>query len=92
MSDHRFLFALTLADEPRFDTMLGDVAASVLAHVGYGQEAIADMLGLLRGAIARGAAGGFSECQAQFRAEAGQLLIVVSYPGGGEWRATRPLP
>ena len=29
---------------------------------------------------------------AQFRAEAGQLLIVVTYAGGREWRATRPLP
>ena len=92
MPDHQFLFALTLADEPRFEPLLRDVAASVLAHVGYTPEVIADILGTLRGALALGAAGGLHECNARFRAEAGQLVIVVSYEGGGEWRATRPLP
>jgi len=90
--DHQFLFTLTLADEPRFDTLLDDVAACVLEQVGYTEQTISEILSALRGALARGSAEGLHDCEAQFCAEAGQLIIVVSYPGGGRWRTTRPLP
>jgi hypothetical protein len=87
-----FLFAVTLEDEPRFNAMLDDVASAVLSHAGYSAPAIADLLGVFRRALGEGVGRGLHECRAEFCAEAGQLHIIVTYPGGGEWRATRPLP
>jgi hypothetical protein len=87
-----FLFAVTLADERRFNAMLDDVAGAVLSHAGYAAPDIADILGAFRRALGEGVARGLHECRAQFCAEAGQLVIVVTYPGGVEWRAVRPLP
>ena len=93
MAGHQFLFALKVSDRPRFDAMLDDLAECVLKHVGYAPPAIADILGKLRGALEQGAGEGRSECEIQFRAEAGQLLIVVSDAGRGrEWRVARALP
>ena len=93
MSDHQFLFALKVSDQPRFDAMLDDLAECVLKHVGYAPPAIADILGKLRLALEQGAADGHRDCDVQFRAEAGQLLIVVSDAGRErEWRVARALP
>jgi len=72
--------------------MLGDLAGRVLEQVGYGAPAIADILGKLREALDQGATGNHGECDVRFRAEAGQLTIVVAYAGGREWRVTRALP
>lgn len=93
MSDHHeFLFALQLSDEPRFDAMLGELAAAVLGHVGYQAADIEELRGVLRGALASGLSNGQQRCDVQFRAQGGELHIVVAYAGGAEWRTTRPLP
>jgi hypothetical protein len=90
--NHQFLFAVTVSNQTGFDEMLADLAGCVLNQVGYGPEAIADMIGAIRAALAQRAAEGAPECETRFLAEAGQLLIVVSYAGGREWRTARPLP
>ena len=93
MSDHQFRFALKVSDQPQFNAMLDDLARCVLEHVGYAPPAIADILRTLRGALDQRAAEGHRECDVQFRAEAGQLLIVVSGAGRErEWRVARALP
>ena len=88
----QFLFTLKLSDEPRFDAMLGDLARCVLEQVGYAPPAIADILAKFRVALQEGADQGQRDCDIRFRAEAGQLLIVMSYAGGREWRVARALP
>jgi hypothetical protein len=92
VTDHQFRFALKISDLPRFDAMLGDLAACVLKQIGYPPAVIADILAKLREAIEAGSTGGVGGCDVQFRAEAGQLLIVVSYADGREWRVTRAFP
>jgi hypothetical protein len=92
VTDHHFLFALKVSNLPRFDAMLDDLAGCVLKHVGYPPAAIADILAELREAVEAGSAGGVGGCDVQFRAEAGQLLIVVSYADGREWRVARAFP
>jgi len=88
-----FLFALKLSDEPRFDAMLDSLASCVLEQMGYAPAAIADTLAKLRVALEEGAAAqGRRGYDVQFRAEASQLLIVLSYGGGREWRVARALP
>jgi hypothetical protein len=87
-----FLFALKLSDEPRSGAMLDDVARCVLEQLGYAPPAVADTLAKLRVALKEGAHQGRRDCEVQFRAEAGQLLIVLSYAGGREWRIARALP
>ena len=72
--------------------MLDDLAECVLKHAGCAPPAIADILATLRGALEQGAAEGRCEWGVQFRAEAGQLLIVVSGAGGRAWRVARALP
>ena len=88
----KFLFALKLSGEPRLNAMLEDLARCVLEQTGYAPPAIADTLAKLRAALQEGADQGQRDCDIQFRAEAGQLLIVLSYAGGREWRVTRALP
>ena len=92
MSDHDFLFALDLSDEPHFDTMLGELAGTVLKYVGYQPPAIDELKSALKQALSAGAANGQSHCDVRFRAHAGELVITVAYQGRAEWRTTRPLP
>ena len=88
----KFLFALKLSGEPRLNAMLDDLARCVLEQTGLAPSAIADTMGKLRVALREGADQGQRDCNIQFRAEAGQLLIVLSYAGGREWRVSRALP
>ena len=88
----KFLFALKLSGEPRLNAMLDDLARCVLEQIGYAPTAVADTVAKLRAALQEGADQGQRDCDVQFRAEAGQLLIVLSYAGGREWRVTRALP
>ena len=88
----KFLFALKLSGEPRLNAMLDDLARCVLEQTGYAPSAIADTMAKLRVALQEGADQGQRDCDIQFRAEAGQLLIVLSYAGGREWRVARALP
>jgi hypothetical protein len=92
VADHHFVFALKVSGHPRQEALLGDLAECVLKQVGYAPPAIADILAKLREALEQGSAGGVRECDVQFRSEAGQLLVVVSYAGGREWRVVRALP
>jgi hypothetical protein len=90
--DHEFLFALDLSDEPHFDKMLGDLAGTVLKHVGYHPPAIDELCGALKTALSAGAGNGHRHCDVRFRAQHGELVITVTYAGRDEWRTTRPLP
>ena len=92
MADHQFLFALKISGHPQQVALLGDLAECVLKQVGYAPPAITDIVAKLRDALEQGSSGGVRECDMQFRSEAGQLLIVVSYAGGREWRVVRALP
>lgn len=92
MSAHEFLFALELSDEAQFDEMLSDLARAVLAHVGCGATAIAELTTELHRALAGGLAQGRRRCTVQFRAHAGELHLAIACDGGAEWRTTRRLP
>ena len=92
MSDHDFLFALDLSDEPHFDTMLGELAGSVLKYVGYQPAAIDEVRAALAQALKAGASNGHRQCDVRFRAQSGELVITVAYAGGAEWHTTRALP
>jgi predicted Zn-dependent peptidase len=92
VSDHDFLFALDLSDEPHFDTMLGELADTVLKYVGYQPAAVEELRGAIRQALSSGNVNGQGRCDVRFRARAGELVITVAYPGRDEWRTTRPLP
>ena len=92
MADHQFLFALKVSGHPRQDALLGDLAECVLKQVGFTPPPIADILAEFREALEQGSGGRVRECDVQFRSAAGQLLIVVSYAGGREWRIVRAVP
>jgi len=85
-----FLFALELSDEAHYDAMLADVAKVVLGHVGCERDAA--LRDELRAAFASGQARGHKRCDVRFTAHAGELLVVVRYSGGAEWRITRRIP
>ena len=93
MSDQDFFFALDVSGDPADDQMLADVARTVLGHVNYASSAIDALTSELRGALADQVAhDGTRRCEVRFRAEAGQLEIVVSGAGRADWRTTWPLP
>jgi len=92
VSDHDFLFALDLSDERHFDTMLGELADTVLKYVGYQPAAVEELCSAIKQALLSGTVNGQGRCDVRFRAQAGELVITVAYPGRDEWRTTRPLP
>ena len=92
MTDHDFLFALDLSDEPHFDRMLQDLAAVVLRYVGFDPTMIEATTREVRIALAAGADGRNLPCDVRFRANGGTLLISVTFAGGRTWETTRPLP
>ena len=92
MPDQDFLFALDVSGDPESDQMLAEVARTVLGHVGYANSAIDALTNELRAALAERVSDGKRRCEVRFRAEAGQLQIVVAGAGRPEWRTTWPLP
>ncbi len=92
MSDQEFLFALDMSGEPPFDTMLAELARTVLGQLRYQSSAIDALSGELRAALTERAANGQRRCEVRFVAHAGQLQIVVSAAGRPDWRTTWPLP
>jgi hypothetical protein len=92
VSDHDFLFALDLSDERHFETMLGTLADTVLKYIGYQPAAVDELCGAIKQALTAGNVNGHSRCDVRFRAQAGELVVTIAYPGRDEWRATRPLP
>jgi hypothetical protein len=91
VDDHKFQFTLNLTDPAYRDVMLGELASSVLGHVGFQDNALASILGHLRSVIAEAIGTGCRDCTVQFHVEHGQLEIVVLHDGC-EWRTTKPLP
>jgi hypothetical protein len=92
LSDHDFMFALEMADDPDGSRMLGALCTAVLGHVGYPAPTIAEITGELHEAITTRGANGSHRCGIRFVAAAGSLQIVVVLTGAPEWRTTRPLP
>ena len=92
MSEHEFLFALDLSDEPHFDTMLGELAGTVLKYVGYQPPMVDELKGAIKTALLAGATNGHRQCDVRFRAQQGELVITIAYAGRDEWRTVRPLP
>jgi hypothetical protein len=88
----RFLFALKISHQPRFDAMLAEIAGHVLAHAGYGQPEAEEILDQFRAALDKVAAEGARDCDVEFRADGGQLSISVSHEHGRAWRFARALP
>lgn len=91
MSEQKFLFTLNLTDPASRDVMLGELATTVLGHVGFQESALAAILGHMRGAIDAAIDAGCRDCTVQFQVEHGELQIVIAHDGR-EWRTTRPLP
>jgi hypothetical protein len=91
VSDHDFVFALDLSDPAQLDSMLAEVARAVFVHVGYSAEATGELTAALRSAVIE-TTSAKRRCAVRFEAGAGQLQMTVSCDGGGEWRASRPLP
>jgi len=72
--------------------MVVEVARTVLGQCGYATSAIDALTGELGAALAERVSEGRRRCDVRFRAEAGQLEIVVAGAGRPEWRTTWPLP
>jgi hypothetical protein len=90
--DQEFLFALDMSGEPPFDTMLAELARTVLAHIGYASSAIDALSGELVTALTERAANGQRRCEVRFIAHAGELQIVIAGAGRPDWRTIWPLP
>ena len=85
------MFELALPDQPESKAIVADLAAAVLGYVGYAPDAIADVTGKMRDAVA-GAARGRHSCHVAFRAHDGELEIAVRADGAAAWQTARPLP
>jgi hypothetical protein len=71
--------------------MLVEVARAVFVHIGYHAEATGELTAALRSAVIETTMAE-RPCVVRFEARAGELRMLVSCDGGGEWRASRPLP
>jgi hypothetical protein len=92
VSDQDFFFSLDVSGDPESDQMLAELARTVLAQVGYAASAIDALTGALRGALVERVSDGKRRCAVCFRAEGGQLEIIVSGAGRADWRTSWPLP
>ena len=91
MPAHEFVFRVALSDGAPFDAMVADITRTVLGHIGYTPETIAELIEQLRGALG-GRAGRASERHLAFRAHNGQLHIAAGCGDRVEWQTARPLP
>ncbi len=91
MPESEFVFTVHLSEDRRFDEMLGDLTRTVMRHAGYADAAIAAVSSeLTRGvADARARVAG---CDIEFRAHAGELVIVVTQGGRRILRTSHRLP
>jgi hypothetical protein len=92
VSEQDFVFALNVSGDPDSDQMLADLTGTLLGQVGYPPEGIQPLIAEVRTALQGRMAAGQRQCEVRFRAQGGQLEIVVSGAGIAEWRTSRPLP
>jgi hypothetical protein len=88
---HQFYFALEVSSQGAEASLLEDLAAHVLEHVGCTHNDVPGLNGALEAAVAKGAFGQ-SRCDVQFRAQNGELEILVSSNGGRVFQTSRTLP
>jgi hypothetical protein len=91
VSDHEFLFTLRLSGHDRLGEMLHDLTTSVLRHVGYGGDAVAEIDRHVQDGVEQGRAAG-APCDVQFRAHAGDIDISVSQGDRRIFHTSRRLP
>lgn len=91
MPGPEFMFAMQFPEEGRFEEMLKDLTTSVLRHAGYTGGAAAALTAEISAGVANGCRPG-SACDVEFRAHAGELVLVVSQGGRRIFRTSRRLP
>ena len=87
---HQFYFSLELSSQGVEASLVEELAGRVLEHVGCSRDAIPELAGALEQAVARNAFGE-RRCDVQFRAQNGQLEILVSSNGGRIFQTSRPI-
>jgi hypothetical protein len=87
---HQFYFSLELSSQGVEASLVEELAAHVLEHVGCPREEIPELAGALEQAVARNAFGE-RRCDVQFRAQNGKLEILVSSNGGRIFQTSRPI-
>ena len=90
MSEPEFIFSLELSDEARFDEMVKEVAAAMLAFAGCAGEHVGTLTGAVRDVLA--SARGQRQCGIRFQARDGKLRLVVSCAGHPRWETDLALP
>ena len=87
---HQFYFSLELSSQGVEASLVEELAAHVLEHVGCSRDEIPELAGALEQAVARNAFGE-RRCDLQFRAHNGKLEILVSSNGGRIFQTYRPI-
>jgi hypothetical protein len=87
---HQFYFSLELSSQGVEATLVEELAAQVLEHVGCSLEAIPELAGALEQAVTKSAFGE-RRCDVQFRAQNGTLEILVSSNGGRIFQTSRAI-
>jgi hypothetical protein len=87
---HQFYFSLELSSQGVEPSLVEELAAQVLEHVGCSRADIPELAGALEQAVARNAYGE-RRCDVQFRAHNGKLEILVSSNGGRIFQTSRAI-
>ncbi|HEY7173051.1 MAG TPA: hypothetical protein VH417_19505 [Vicinamibacterales bacterium] len=87
---HQFYFSLELSSQGVEPSLVEELAAQVLEHVGCSRDDIPELAGALEQAVARNAYGE-RRCDVQFRAHNGKLEILVSSNGGRIFQTSRTI-
>jgi hypothetical protein len=88
----QFLLSITVPQAAQYHGLLCEIAEGLLAQIGFDPSEAVTIVDAFRAGIDRDAATGARPCDAVFRTEAGQLVIVVTGAGRREWRLAHPLP
>jgi hypothetical protein len=85
------MFAMHFPEDGRFEEMLQDLTTSVLRHAGYKGRAATALAAEISAGVANGCRPG-SAYDVEFRAHAGELVLVVSQGGRRIFHTSRRLP
>ena len=91
MAVHDFYFALEFSSQAAPASLIEDLAAQVFKYVHCSENNVAGMSDALERATAGGPAGA-NRCDVQFRAQNGELEVLVSSNGGRVWQKSILIP
>ncbi len=88
MASHEFFFALEFSSHSAPASLLEHLAERVFKHVGCAIEHVEGLSGAIERASGQGGGAAERRCDVQFRAQEGELEVLVTADGDRVWQTS----